>query len=88
MASFRGNYDAFAKSRMEKMLNQQKLHEAQAQQRAHVQKFIDRFRFNAKRASLVQSRLKMLSKIDVIPEVVEDPTLAFTFPSTEPLKYV
>jgi ATP-binding cassette subfamily F protein 3 len=86
LTTYKGNYDAFAKSRMEKMLNQQKLHEAQAQQRAHVQKFIDRFRFNAKRASLVQSRLKMLSKIEVIPEVVEDPTLAFTFPSTEPLK--
>eukprot|EP00029_Vermamoeba_vermiformis_P006136 TRINITY_DN2324_c0_g1_i1.p1 TRINITY_DN2324_c0_g1~~TRINITY_DN2324_c0_g1_i1.p1 ORF type:complete len:697 (-),score=231.17 TRINITY_DN2324_c0_g1_i1:12-2102(-) len=86
LTTYKGNYDAFAKARLEKMMTQQKLHEAQDKQRAHVQKFIDRFRFNAKRASLVQSRIKMLSKIEVIPEVVEDPTLSFTFPSTEPLK--
>lgn len=29
----------------------------------HMQKFIDRFRFNAKRASLVQSRIKAIQKM-------------------------
>jgi ATPase subunit of ABC transporter with duplicated ATPase domains len=73
---------------MEKLMTQQKMHEAQERQRAHVQKFIDRFRFNAKRASLVQSRIKMMAKVELIPEVIEDPTMAFTFPSAEQLKYV
>lgn len=38
---------------------QKKAFEAQEKQRAHVQTFIDRFRYNAKRASLVQSRIKV-----------------------------
>jgi ATP-binding cassette subfamily F protein 3 len=47
--------------------------------------FCCRFRYNAKRASLVQSRIKLLQKMEVIPDVVEDPTLSFTFPQPEPL---
>ena len=31
--------------------------------RAHIQAFIDKFRFNAKRASLVQSRIKALERL-------------------------
>lgn len=34
--------------------------------RAHVQEFIDKFRYNAKRASLVQSKIKMLEKLWVV----------------------
>lgn len=30
----------------------------------HIQAFIDKFRFNAKRATLVQSRIKALNKMD------------------------
>jgi ATP-binding cassette subfamily F protein 3 len=32
----------------------------------HMQKFIDRFRFNAKRASLVQSRIKAMQKMELV----------------------
>jgi len=34
-----------------------------------IQKFIDRFRYNAKRAKMAQSRIKKLEKMDVVPEV-------------------
>jgi ATP-binding cassette subfamily F protein 3 len=51
-----------------------------------VQKFIDRFRYKAARASLVQSRIKMLSKLEIIPAVVEDPSISFTFPQPFPVK--
>jgi ATP-binding cassette, subfamily F, member 3 len=57
----RGNYEAFVKT--EKHKNQQREYEAQMQHRAHVQEFIDRFRFNANRASSVQSKIKMLEKL-------------------------
>jgi len=31
--------------------------------REHIEKFVNRFRYNAKRANLVQSRLKVLNKM-------------------------
>jgi ATP-binding cassette subfamily F protein 3 len=47
----------------ENLLLKQREYEAQQQLRAHVQEFIDKFRYNAKRSSLVQSRIKMLEKM-------------------------
>ncbi|KOB76566.1 ATP-binding cassette sub-family F member 3-like protein [Operophtera brumata] len=44
--------------------NQQREFEAQQQHRAHTQEFIDRFRYNANRASSVQSKIKMLDKLE------------------------
>lgn len=61
--SYRGNYDNFEKTKTEKLRNQQREFEAQQQHRAHVQEFIDRFRYNANRASSVQSKIKMLEKL-------------------------
>ena len=83
LESYHGNYETFEQTRMEKMKNQKKAVEAQDRQKQHVQKFIDRFRYNAKRASLVQSRIKMLSKMEVIPALIEDPTCSFSFPDPE-----
>jgi ATP-binding cassette, subfamily F, member 3 len=59
----RGNYENFVKTKTEKLKNQQREYEAQMQHRAHVQEFIDRFRYNANRASSVQSKIKMLEKL-------------------------
>lgn len=47
----------------EKLSLQQREYEAQQQLRQHVQEFIDKFRYNAKRASIVQSRIKMLERL-------------------------
>jgi ATP-binding cassette subfamily F protein 3 len=51
----------------------------------HIQEFIDKFRYNAKRASLVQSRIKALGKMNALEEIVEDPTCVFIFPNPEKL---
>lgn len=51
-----------------------------------MQEFIDRFRYNAKRASLVQSRLKAINKMELIDEVVEDPSCVFIFPTPDKLR--
>jgi ATP-binding cassette subfamily F protein 3 len=53
---------------------------------AHMQGFIDKFRYNAKRASLVQSRLKAIQKMDLIDEVIDDPSCVFIFPEPEKLR--
>jgi len=86
LAYYSGNYDSFEVVRNERLLNQKRAFEAQAAQKAHIQKFIDKFRYNAKRASLVQSRLKKISKMAPIAAVIEDPSFAFSFPTPDALR--
>eukprot|EP01055_Gregarina_sp_Pseudo9_P000628 Gregarina_sp_Pseudo_9__627@NODE_13_length_6388_cov_18_254528_g11_i0_p1_GENE_NODE_13_length_6388_cov_18_254528_g11_i0NODE_13_length_6388_cov_18_254528_g11_i0_p1_ORF_typecomplete_len745_score151_51ABC_tran/PF00005_27/5_6e21ABC_tran/PF00005_27/1_6e03ABC_tran/PF00005_27/2_8e21AAA_21/PF13304_6/1_4e09AAA_21/PF13304_6/4_7e11ABC_tran_Xtn/PF12848_7/33ABC_tran_Xtn/PF12848_7/2_5e20ABC_tran_Xtn/PF12848_7/5_1e02AAA_15/PF13175_6/1_6e06AAA_15/PF13175_6/0_17AAA_15/PF13175_6/0_84SMC_N/PF02463_19/15SMC_N/PF02463_ len=74
-----GDYDAFEQAKADKMLTQQREFENQQAKRAHVQKFIDRFRYNANRAALVQSRIKFLEKLPLLDQVTEDPSLQFKF---------
>lgn len=50
---------------------------------AHYQKFVDKFRFNAKRATQAQSRIKAISRIDLVAEVMNDATCIFMFPNPE-----
>ncbi|XP_067140613.1 ATP-binding cassette sub-family F member 3 [Centruroides vittatus] len=82
MDAYRGNYENFVKAMTEKLKCQQREYEAQQQYRAHVQVFIDKFRYNAKRASLVQSKIKMLEKLPEIKPVTKEAqvTLKFTDP--------
>ncbi|VDP06285.1 unnamed protein product, partial [Soboliphyme baturini] len=80
---YSGNYDQFAHAREEKSLNQRREYEAQKQFREHVQEFIDRFRYNAKRASLVQSKIKMLEKLPVLQPVEVDSVVHLRFPPCE-----
>jgi len=83
---YTGIYDTFEGVRNERLLNQRRSFDAQAAQKAHIQKFVDKFRYNAKRASLVQSRLKKLQKMAPIPAVIEDPNFAFSFPTPDLLR--
>lgn len=83
--SYRGNYDQFIKTKTEKHKNQQREYEAQQQHRAHVQEFIDRFRYNANRAASVQSKIKMLEKLPELKPIEKDVGVVLKFPETEPL---
>lgn len=49
------------------------------------QAFIDKFRFNAKRASLVQSRIKAIERLGHSELIEEDPEYIFRFPAAEPV---
>ncbi|NXF15215.1 ABCF3 protein, partial [Rhodinocichla rosea] len=60
---YRGDFENFIKIKEERLKNQQREYEAQQQYREHIQVFIDRFRYNANRASQVQSKLKLLEKL-------------------------
>ena len=80
--NYKGNYDNFEKVRSEKIRRTKKQHEAQDKQLSHMQEFIDKFRYNAKRASLVQSRIKALDKMDIIDEIATDPECIFIFPQS------
>ncbi|XP_018564615.1 ATP-binding cassette sub-family F member 3 [Anoplophora glabripennis] len=83
--SYRGNYEQFEKTKIEKLKNQQREYEAQMQQRQHVQEFIDRFRYNANRAALVQSKIKMLEKLPELKPIVKETEVVLKLPETEPL---
>ena len=54
---------------------------SQARKVAHVEKFVDRFRYKAAKARQVQSRIKTLEKLEQIevPEI-EELKLKFSFP--------
>lgn len=78
--TYKGNYDIFTRAKAEKMRNQIREYEAQQQLRQHTQEFIDRFRYNAKRAALVQSKVKMLEKLPVIKPVEKESPVVFRFP--------
>jgi len=77
---FKGDIDVFEKTRANQRLEQQRAFEAQEAKRNHMQKFVDKFRYNAKRASLVQSRIKALNKMQLVEEVIDDPEFKFSFP--------
>lgn len=82
---YRGNYDNFERVANERIRQHKSEYEAQLTQRAHIQRFIDRFRCNANRAPQVQSRLKMLAKMPAVSAVVEEGAVVFAFPDPEPL---
>ncbi|CAG0917116.1 unnamed protein product [Notodromas monacha] len=77
---YKGDYSTFVRTRSDRLRNQQKEYEAQMQARAHAQEFIDKFRFNAKRASLVQSKIKMLERMPVLVPVEKESEVALKFP--------
>jgi ATP-binding cassette subfamily F protein 3 len=79
IAQYKGTYDDFERQRAERHRMSERANEAATKQRQHIQRFIDRFRFNAKRASMVQSRIKTLSKMTMLPEVHDDPAIQFGF---------
>ncbi|KAL3861429.1 hypothetical protein ACJMK2_007463 [Sinanodonta woodiana] len=83
--SYKGNYEVFHKTREDRLKNQQKEYEAQKQYRDHIQIFIDRFRYNANRASQVQSKLKLLEKLPELKAVEKEPEVILKFPDCEKL---
>ncbi|KAE9554907.1 hypothetical protein FO519_001872 [Halicephalobus sp. NKZ332] len=82
---YKGNYENYEKQMREKLTLQQREYEAQQQLRQHVQEFIDKFRYNAKRASMVQSRIKMLEKLPVLRQVEMEQDVVLKFPQCEKL---
>ncbi|MES1919977.1 hypothetical protein MHBO_001714 [Bonamia ostreae] len=85
LSYYKGDYKSFEKVYKENLMNQIKAFEAQQKQIKHIQEFIDKFRYNAKRASMVQSRIKMLRNMEKKEEVSKDKKFKMVFPAVEPL---
>lgn len=79
---YTGHYSAFETIRGERLAQQQQAYEKQQQTRAHLQKFIDRFKAKATKARQAQSRIKQLERMQILaPAHVDTP---FTFQFREP----
>ncbi|MFQ6372586.1 ABC transporter ATP-binding protein [Shewanella sp. YIC-542] len=83
---YRGNYTAFEGVRAERMAQQQVAYERQQRERAHMQSYVDRFRYKASKARQAQSRLKALEKMtSLLPAAADNPfQMAFRAPSALP----
>ncbi len=80
---YHGNFDTYQSTFTLKRENQIKMAEKQAVKRAHLQSYIDRFRYKATKAKQAQSRIKMLAKLQDEPIVDLEPSDIFSFPKTE-----
>lgn len=83
--SYGGNYDTFQKTRAMQRQLLSKQAEKQEKRRQHLQSFVDRFRYKATKAKQAQSRIKMLEKLEEIPELEADISSHFAFPNPEKL---
>ena len=60
---YSGGYDTFEDTRRMQMELTNKQREKTLEQIAHMQKFVDRFRYKASKAKQAQARLKMIQKL-------------------------
>ncbi|XP_026192778.1 ABC transporter F family member 3 [Cyclospora cayetanensis] len=82
---YKGDFDTFENVRAAQQLQQQRQAQSVEMKQKHMKAFIDKFRCNAKRASLVQSRIKALARLPMLEQVAEDPTLRFKLKEPEQL---
>lgn len=82
---YKGNFTQFDTTKAERHKSQLREYENQVQYRAHLQAFIDRWRYNANRAAQAQMKIKILEKLpELEPPEVENP-IFFKFPDPEKL---
>ncbi|KAJ2191860.1 ATP-binding cassette, regulator of translational elongation [Coemansia sp. RSA 530] len=80
---YRGNFQSFWSTREERRKNQIREYESQMQYRAHLQEFIDRWRYNSNRAAQAQMKIKILEKLPELEKPEDDKVVTFTFPNPE-----
>ena len=78
---YKGNYTFYEEESNHRRQQARRAYQNQRRKRAKTQKFIDRFRYNAARSRLVQSRLKAMEKIEWLETDEEEVEIAFSFPS-------
>ncbi|KAL8704736.1 MAG: hypothetical protein Q9201_002120 [Fulgogasparrea decipioides] len=79
------NFDSFYATKEERRKTAKREYENQMVQRAHLQTFIDKFRYNAAKSSEAQSRIKKLEKMPHLEPPEAEYTVHFKFPDVEKL---
>ena len=84
---YQGNYSSFAMQFQQAQELQQKANQKVEKKRAHLQKFVDRFRAKASKAKQAQSRLKAMEKLQVTTDWQEEANISFMFFPPKPTGY-
>ncbi|GIJ82469.1 hypothetical protein Asppvi_000977 [Aspergillus pseudoviridinutans] len=79
------NFDSFYATKEERKKMAKREYEKQMAERAHLQAFIDKFRYNAAKSSEAQSRIKKLERMPVLEPPESDYVVHFKFPDVEKL---
>lgn len=79
------NFASFYATKEERRKTAQREYDNQMVQRAHLQAFIDKFRYNAAKSSEAQSRIKKLEKMPILEPPESLYTVHFKFPDVEKL---
>ncbi|KAI3401528.1 hypothetical protein diail_10962 [Diaporthe ilicicola] len=81
---YRGaNFASFYATKEERKKTAKREYEKQMAERAHLQAFIDKFRYNAAKSSEAQSRIKKLEKMPVLEAPEAEYSVHFRFPDVE-----
>lgn len=83
---YRGsNFDSFYATKEERKKTAKREYENQMAQRAHLQAFIDKFRYNAAKSSEAQSRIKKLERMPKLDPPEAEYSVSFKFPEVDKL---
>src|SRR6056297_2937416 len=82
---YQGGYDKFAETRAARVAAAEAEAKKQEARRAHLQSYVDRFRYKADKARQAQARIKALAKMEPITQPQEAALRRFTFPEPEEL---
>lgn len=85
LSFYRGSYDQFLRQRAERSAHAAAIAKKQESRRAHLQSYVDRFRYKADKARQAQSRLKMIERMEFAASPEEAVQKAFGFPQPEEL---
>jgi len=78
---YKANYSGYVEMREERMESQLATYNNQQRQIRQIERFVERFRYKASKASQVQSRVKMLGKIDLVEiDTIDETGIHFRFP--------
>ncbi|TNF50468.1 MAG: ABC-F family ATP-binding cassette domain-containing protein, partial [Deltaproteobacteria bacterium] len=81
LTDYPGNYSRYLAARDERVAALRETKRRQDEEVARLESFINKFRYNANKAALVQSRVKMLEKIERIELPPERKQIGFSFPA-------
>ncbi|EPE03264.1 protein gcn20 [Ophiostoma piceae UAMH 11346] len=83
---YRGaNFESFYATREERKKTARREYDKQMAERAHLQTFIDKFRYNAAKSSEAQSRIKKLERMPILEAPEAEYSVRFRFPEVEKL---
>ncbi len=80
---YTGDYSDFMRQRAERRAQQAAQFQKQEQQRADLQRFVDRFRAKASKAKQAQSRMKALEKLNLDAPIDDQSAIRFQFPQAD-----